>query len=597
MTQLYTYYSIFNILVHIGIFYHHGGQTKDPSSTNSELIEELSAFKKRIKELERSESDLRKAEDALRESEERYRRLVDNTDTGFVVINDKGIVTEANEPYMRLIGAEKMEEIIGRSVIEWTAPEAQYGNGTAVALCSRQGFIQDFETIYLHRNGTHVHIIINATMYETTGGKRLVSFCRNITERKRAEEALIQIRKAVESSSEAIGMSNPQGSHFYQNKAFTDLFEYSVEEFNKPLTPVIVYEDPEVGREVFETIMQGDSWTGEIVMVAKSGRRFPVYLRADAIKDDRGNIIGLMGIHTDITERKRVETELLDSEMRLRDIIFNIADWAWEVDENGVYTYSSQKGFDILGRSNEDIIGKTPFDFMPQDEAERVAAIFSEIAANKAPIKDLENWNIGKNGKKICLLTNGVPILDKEGNIKGYRGVDMDITDRKRLEKELHRLSIVDELTGLYNRRGFITLSEQQLKIAIRTKKDMLLLFADLDKMKQINDTLGHQEGDKALIEIATVLKEVFRESDIIGRMGGDEFAALAIDAADETKEVLIDRLQKTLDGHNGSEGRNYTLSLSIGIAHYNPEIPSSLDELISQADTLMYGEKNKKQY
>ncbi|MBE3126603.1 MAG: PAS domain S-box protein [Acidobacteria bacterium] len=131
--------------------------------------------------------------------------------------------------------------------------------------------------------------------------------------------------------------------------------------------------------------------------------------------------------------------ELRESEGRMRDIMFSMADWVWEVDENGIYTFSSQQGTDIFGRSAEDIIGKTPFDLMPPDEAKRAAAIFSEIAANKAPIKDLENWNIGKNGERFCLLTNGVPILDAAGNLKGYRGVDRDITESKRAEEALNK--------------------------------------------------------------------------------------------------------------------------------------------------------------
>jgi PAS domain S-box-containing protein len=129
----------------------------------------------------------------------------------------------------------------------------------------------------------------------------------------------------------------------------------------------------------------------------------------------------------------RLSDHLRESEARLRDITFSAADWVWEVDENGVYTYSSSKGFELLGH----VIGKTPFDFMPPDEAERVAGIFSGIAANKAPIRNLENWNIRPNGDRICLLTNGVPILDQKGNLKGYRGVDKDITERKRAEKAL----------------------------------------------------------------------------------------------------------------------------------------------------------------
>ena len=132
-------------------------------------------------------------------------------------------------------------------------------------------------------------------------------------------------------------------------------------------------------------------------------------------------------------KRRQMEKQLRESEERLKDIIFSMADWVWEVDENGVYTYGSSKGLEFLG----DVIGKTPFDFMPPDEAKRVGAIFSEIAAKKAPIKDMENWNIGKNHERICLLTNGVPILDEKGNLKGYRGVDKDITERKQTEREL----------------------------------------------------------------------------------------------------------------------------------------------------------------
>lgn len=119
--------------------------------------------------------------------------------------------------------------------------------------------------------------------------------------------------------------------------------------------------------------------------------------------------------------------------------------------------------------------------------------------------------------------------------------------------------------------------------------------FADLDKMKQINDTLGHKEGDHALLDTASILKEAFRESDIVGRMGGDEFAVLAIHATDETKELLMKRLKKSLDLYNRREGRKYRLSLSVGIAHYDPAMPSSLDELMAQADTLMYEEKRRK--
>ena len=132
-------------------------------------------------------------------------------------------------------------------------------------------------------------------------------------------------------------------------------------------------------------------------------------------------------------KRKQTEKQLRESEERLRDVTFSIADFVWEVDKQGVYTYGSSRGVELLGQ----VIGKTPFDFMPPDEAKKVAAIFAEIVADKAPIKDLENWNIRKDGERICLLTNGVPILDAAGNLKGYRGVDKDITESKLMEMQL----------------------------------------------------------------------------------------------------------------------------------------------------------------
>lgn len=137
------------------------------------------------------------------------------------------------------------------------------------------------------------------------------------------------------------------------------------------------------------------------------------------------------------TKRKEAEEALRESEERLRDILFSTADWVWEVDENGVYTYSSQKRKEFLKASEEEIVGKTPFDFMPPEEARRVLPIFAELLKNRAPVVDLENWNVAKDGHLICLLTNGVPIFDRKGRFKGYRGVDKNITERKLAENAI----------------------------------------------------------------------------------------------------------------------------------------------------------------
>jgi PAS domain S-box-containing protein len=142
----------------------------------------------------------------------------------------------------------------------------------------------------------------------------------------------------------------------------------------------------------------------------------------------------------ELIRRKKIEDALRESEERFKDISYSMADWIWEVDKNGLYKYASGKVKQILGYDPNEIIDKTPFDLMPKKEAERVAEFFRKIASEKKPIIDLENWNLTKAGKKVCLLTNGVPILDESNELIGYRGVDKDITERKQIEVEKKKL-------------------------------------------------------------------------------------------------------------------------------------------------------------
>jgi diguanylate cyclase (GGDEF)-like protein/PAS domain S-box-containing protein len=166
---------------------------------------------------------------------------------------------------------------------------------------------------------------------------------------------------------------------------------------------------------------------------------------------------------------------------------------------------------------------------------------------------------------------------------------------RTRTEDALRELSLVDDLTKVYNRRGFLTVAEQQIKVAHRTKKEMSLFYADLDDLKRINDSFGHEEGDNALIEAADLLKDAFRDSDIIARIGGDEFVVLAIDIAEGKVTALARRLRERVQARNARPDASYRLSFSLGISRYDPDRPSSLQELLTLADRKMYQEKTSK--
>jgi len=166
--------------------------------------------------------------------------------------------------------------------------------------------------------------------------------------------------------------------------------------------------------------------------------------------------------------------------------------------------------------------------------------------------------------------------------------------ERQRMVKELKLLSVTDELTGLYNRRGFLTFGGELLKLGRRISTQVFLIYADLDKMKWINDTLGHAEGDKALKEIAAILRRAYRETDIIARIGGDEFVVMGILASGIPVEVLADRLLSQVEIHNEKRPDPYRLSLSVGAAAYPIGAFMSIDDLLQRADEMMYDQKRK---
>ena len=248
---------------------------------------------------------------------------------------------------------------------------------------------------------------------------------------------------------------------------------------------------------------------------------------------------------------------------------------------------------EAVGLPKQAMEGKTGLDVYP-NQVPDYWEDDKEVIASGIPKRGVVR-QFDMAGGMRWIQTDKIPYRDNEGRIIGVIGFGIDITERKQMEEEIRALSFRDPLTALYNRRGFITLAEQQLKAATRVQRKMLLTFLDVDGLKWINDTLGHEAGDKALVDAAEVLRRTFRESDIIARVGGDEFAVLAIDMTDLDPELLPNRLQRTIDAFNTDESKPYRLSLSWGMTVYEPGTAQSLDQLMSAADALMYAQKKAK--
>ena len=167
--------------------------------------------------------------------------------------------------------------------------------------------------------------------------------------------------------------------------------------------------------------------------------------------------------------------------------------------------------------------------------------------------------------------------------------------DRQELLDQIRASSLTDPLTGLHNRRGFVAMARRELKLANRHGTDLLLFYIDIDDFKLINDTLGHQEGDRALVEFGEVLRSVCRETDLISRIGGDEFLVLLRADGQADERTLPRRIQNLLAKRNKSGKRLYDLGASIGIARHESGIVESIDELIARGDVQMYERKQSK--
>jgi len=167
--------------------------------------------------------------------------------------------------------------------------------------------------------------------------------------------------------------------------------------------------------------------------------------------------------------------------------------------------------------------------------------------------------------------------------------------ERHRQQFRLKSLSITDDLTGIYNRRGFFELGARQIKIAERAERELLLFYFDLDGFKQINDRYGHSEGDQALKRVAGVLKDTFRSSDILARLGGDEFAVLALEASQPHGKMLHERLLERIKSSNASSRKPYELSMSMGFTCFYPKQSCLLEGMLEDADRQLYSQKKKK--
>ncbi len=296
-----------------------------------------------------------------------------------------------------------------------------------------------------------------------------------------------------------------------------------------------------------------------------------------------------------IAEQERISKALQESEAHFRTAFDYAAIGMALVSPEGRWLRVNRSLCDLLGFREEELL---EFDFQEithRDDLGKELVHIYRMLAGEMPTCQLEKRYIHKLGHEVWALTSASLLRDAQGGPLHFIFQIEDITERKRAEAAIETLSLVDELTELYNRRGFMAFSKQHLTSIQRTNKNLMVVYADLDGLKQINDSFGHKEGDRALIKTAEILKATFRSSDVIGRLGGDEFTVLAAVESEDGVESAIARLEYEIRSHNELNTAPYELSISVGFAFLAADQKRSVEDLMAQADQAMYENKRKR--
>ena len=389
----------------------------------------------------------------LRKSRQWYATTLNSIGDAVIATDTQGIVTFMNPVAERLTGWSN-EEAVGCSlqkIFRTINEETRLPVELPVDKVLRQGVVVGLanHTILVARNGTEIPIDDSAGPIK--GDKEgdmlgVILVFHDISKRRQDEKALkdallkadnerIRAEAILEAIGEGISIQDTDFRILYQNRAHKELLgshhagEYCYKAYDGQ-------EQICKGCPVVMSFEDGNIHSAERSIVLDRGK-IHTASTASVLRDVAGNIIAGIEVVRDMTRLKQAEDSLRGSEERFRNLVESTSDLVWEIDKNFVYTYISPKVYEILGYQTDEVMGKTPFDFMSPEESSRIRTVFNDLAADRKPFTFLENINIHKDGHHVVLETSGAPFFDKSGKFSGYRGIDRDKTKRKKLEAQL----------------------------------------------------------------------------------------------------------------------------------------------------------------
>ncbi len=570
--------------------------------TKAELLRDLVRATRRIRALETA-LNLRDQEDrSLRLRVDRCEQIFKSAKDGIVLLNGStGHIEQVNRSFTRLTGHEP-EQLVGKPFWEISPLSATDAGLVAFRELQTRDHIYYDDLPLLKRDGTRRSVEMTCSVHQSDGVRGIQCTFRDVSKRKEIGETLwrsnARFRALFQSAPIGIAFLDTAGMVVENNPALETMLRCEGSELRgSQFSSCSLPEYRDAQKNLFQELVEGkrDSCRMTTRCTRKDGSVLWGLLSASPIRDQREEIQYIVAMVEDITERKRAEETVIRSRDFYRLLLNELPNPIRLADADGKCDYFNRAWLAFTGRKLEQELGHGWARGIHPEDRERVMHALRDSVQSRIPFTT--EYRLRRStGEVRWIMEFGAPFTDVGGGISGYLSSCYDIHDRKAMEETLQSISITDELTGLLNRRGFFALAQQQIKIASRTKRGLLLFYGDLDGLKSINDTLGHRVGDQALVEASALLREVFRESDIIARLGGDEFAVLMMEDTGALDDVaILDRLGRAVHSRNAQVARTYQLSLSAGIQRYDPENPISLDRLISIADRLMYEEKKAK--
>lgn len=550
---------------------------------------------------------LKEAEALLRESEERFRSVVQNSSEVVNIVDIDGTVKYASPALERVLG-HRSEEFVGQNVLDFVHPDDLPGVARKTQEALREPAVARNEAEYRfrHKDGSWRHMeALGTYLLDDPSVKGVLVTSRDVTKRKEAErkrhEAEVRFRTLVEQVPAIIyaeELSRNGKVLTYMSPQYEALFGYSWE----PGVPHPEQWLDKVHPEDRERLITEDARTDETLepfmaeyrMFTRDGRILWMRDEAVVVRDDNGKPLFWQGIRFDITEQKRADEALKKSESSLAKAQQQAHLGSWEWDLNTGEASFSDEVFRIFGYGPHEL-SATFENFMKTvhpDDREALERKIDEVIYEGGSY-DFEHRVVRPSGEVRVVHCRAEILSGEGGEPLRMVGTVHDITERKELEKQLAHQALHDALTGLPNRSLFVDRLEQALARADRHRGKIAVLFLDVDNFKVVNDSLGHEAGDKLLIEMSRRLRACIRPGDTVARLGGDEFTILLEEVYDLSDAVRVaERIAEELQAPFDLEGQEVFATASIGIA-LGDLAQSRPANLLRDADLAMYRAKD----